>query len=70
MLRINAAPGLAQETLQRGVFFGETHVHTSWSFDAYIFGDHITSPADAYKSALGEPSDRPVGYKITHPLER
>jgi Protein of unknown function (DUF3604) len=40
----------AQESPQREVFFGETHVHTSWSFDAYIFGNHITSPADAYKS--------------------
>jgi Protein of unknown function (DUF3604) len=68
---LTAAPTFAQETPQRDVFFGETHVHTSWSFDAYIFGNHITSPADAYKYALGEPIDHPVGYKIkiTHPLD-
>ena len=68
---LTAAPTFAQETPQRDVFFGETHVHTSWSFDAYIFGNHITSPADAYKYALGEPIDHPLGYKIkiTHPLD-
>jgi hypothetical protein len=68
---LRAALSFAQETPQREVFFGETHVHTSWSFDAYIFGNHMTGPADAYKYALGEPIDHPVGYKIkiTHPLD-
>jgi Protein of unknown function (DUF3604) len=68
---LTAAPTFAQETPQREVFFGETHVHTSWSFDAYIFGNHVTGPADAYKYALGEPIDHPLGYKIkiTHPLD-
>jgi Protein of unknown function (DUF3604) len=23
----------------RDAYFGETHLHTSWSFDAYIFGN-------------------------------
>src|SRR5215510_4705979 len=71
LMVLTAALGFAQETPQRDVFFGETHVHTSWSFDAYIFGNHVTSPADAYKYALGEPIDHPVGYKIkiTHPLD-
>ena len=32
----------------RDAYFGETHQHTSWSFDAYIFGNHVTGPADAY----------------------
>lgn len=31
----------------RHAYFGETHVHTSWSFDAYIFGNHVTGPAEA-----------------------
>jgi hypothetical protein len=71
LIALMAATAFAQETPQRDVFFGETHVHTSWSFDAYIFGNHITGPADAYKYALGEPIDHPVGYKIkiTHPLD-
>ena len=29
---------------ERDVFFGETHVHTSWSFDAYTFGNHFNWP--------------------------
>jgi hypothetical protein len=27
--------------------------HTSWSLDAYIIGNHITGPEDAYKFSLG-----------------
>jgi len=68
---LTAAPAFAQEVPQRDVFFGETHVHTSWSFDAYIFGNTKTGPADAYRYAIGEPIDHPLGYKIqiTHPLD-
>ena len=52
-------------------YFGETHVHTSWSFDAYIFGNHMTGPADAYKYAKGQTIKHPIGYdiKITTPLD-
>ncbi|HML93038.1 DUF3604 domain-containing protein [Methyloceanibacter sp.] len=62
---------LAQEPADRKAFFGEQHVHTSWSFDAYIFGNHITGPADAYKYAKGEPIKHPLGYEvqITTPLD-
>ena len=57
-------PALAQETPQRDVFFGETHVHTSWSFDAYVFGNMLTGPEDAYKYALGQPIKHPAGYEV------
>ena len=57
-------PALAQETPQRDVFFGETHVHTSWSFDAYVFGNMLTGPEDAYKYALGHPIKHPAGYEV------
>jgi len=36
----------------KDAFFGETHVHTSYSLDAYIGGARIT-PDDAYKFAQG-----------------
>lgn len=61
-------PANAQE---REAFFGETHVHTGWSFDAYIFGNTKTSPADAYKYAKGQTIKHPLGYdiKIDTPLD-
>ncbi|MBS0321756.1 MAG: DUF3604 domain-containing protein [Proteobacteria bacterium] len=55
----------------RDAYFGETHVHTSWSFDAYIFGNHLTGPADAYDYAKGKTIKHPLGYdiKIDTPLD-
>lgn len=37
----------------RRVFFGDTHVHTAWSFDAWGQGTRNT-PSDAYRFARGE----------------
>ena len=56
---------------ERNAYFGETHVHTSWSFDAYIFGNTKAGPEDAYRYAIGEPIDHPAGYKvkIARPLD-
>ena len=66
-----ATSSSAQDVPDRKAFFGETHVHTSWSFDAYIFGNHFTGPDDAYKYAKGQPIKHPMGYdiKITTPLD-
>ena len=66
------APAWPQEkNPERNAYFGETHVHTSWSFDAYIFGNTKAGPEDAYRYAMGEPIDHPAGYKvkITRPLD-
>ncbi|MGO4840145.1 DUF3604 domain-containing protein, partial [Rhizobiaceae sp. 2RAB30] len=56
---------------ERQAYFGETHVHTGWSFDAYIFGNTLTGPADAYAYAKGQPIKHPLGYdiKIETPLD-
>ena len=55
----------------RNAYFGETHLHTSWSLDAWIFGNKITGPADAYRYAKGEAIPHPLGYpiRITTPLD-
>jgi len=56
---------------EREAYYGETHVHTSWSFDAFTFGNTKTTPADAYEYAKGKPIEHPDGYqiKITTPLD-
>jgi hypothetical protein len=55
----------------RDAYFGETHLHTSWSVDAWIFGNRLTGPGDAYKFAQGETIKHPMGYdiKIETPMD-
>ena len=56
---------------ERDAYFGETHVHTSWSLDAFALRQPLTDPADAYKYFKGEPIKHPLGYdvKIDTPLD-
>ncbi|HXQ69909.1 MAG TPA: DUF3604 domain-containing protein, partial [Pyrinomonadaceae bacterium] len=48
----------------RDCFFGQTHSHTSWSVDAYLIGNHLTTPEDAYKYSLGMPIKHPAGFDV------
>jgi Protein of unknown function (DUF3604) len=61
----------AQKNPERNAYFGQTHQHTSWSLDAYIIGNTMNGPEDAYKYAIGEPVKHPAGYmvKISRPLD-
>lgn len=47
----------------RNVYFGDLHIHTRNSFDAYIFNVRAT-PEDAYKFGLGETVKHPAGYDL------
>lgn len=64
------APRSADYSADRNVYFGDLHVHTSYSFDAYIFGTRA-SPDDAYRFAKGEPMQHPGGFEmqIDRPLD-
>lgn len=47
----------------RNAYFGDLHVHTEYSFDAYNFGTTAT-PYDAYRFAQGASIEHPGGYQI------
>ncbi|KAA1192566.1 DUF3604 domain-containing protein [Pseudohalioglobus sediminis] len=48
---------------ERNAYFGDLHVHTEYSFDAYNFGTTAT-PYDAYRYARGEAIQHPSGYEV------
>ena len=47
----------------RNAYFGDLHIHTSWSFDAFV-NNVRTTPDDAYNFGKGEPIDHVSGKKI------
>ena len=53
-------PGYSED---KNVYFGDLHVHTKHSFDAYIFGTTAT-PDDAYEYAKGNAIEHPLGYEM------
>ena len=54
----------------RNAYFGDLHVHTQYSFDAYIFGTRRT-PDEAYAFARGEGIKHAAGFemKLPRPLD-
>ena len=67
---VTSLPAIAANP-DRDAYFGETHVHTSWSLDAFSAGNLTTTPGDAYKYFKGEAIKHPLGYdvKIDTPLD-
>lgn len=47
----------------KNAYFGDLHIHTKNSFDAYIFNIRVT-PDDAYKFGRGAAVKHPLGYDI------
>lgn len=47
----------------RNAYFGDLHIHTSWSFDAFVMNVR-TSPDDAYRFGKGEEIDHAIGKQI------
>ena len=54
----------------RNAYFGDLHVHTTYSFDAYAFGT-LATPYDAYRFARGEAIKHPAGFdmQLREPLD-
>ena len=61
---------LAQDAAGRKPLFGELHIHTAFSFDAYAFNTRAT-PDDAYDFGKGKPLKHPLGktFQLKRPLD-
>jgi hypothetical protein len=58
-----AAVEPAADGVSRNVYYGDLHVHTRNSFDAYIFNVRAT-PDDAYRYAKGETIGHAAGFDV------
>lgn len=59
-----------QAGIARNAYFGDLHVHTQFSYDAFVFGTR-TGPDDAYEFAKGNAIKHPAGFdlKLDRPLD-
>lgn len=65
-----ATPVVAQQTKpnsDRDAYFGELHIHSSYSLDAFVFGTKKLGPEDATKYAMGKPVTHPGGFEVQLP---
>ena len=67
---VKTDPASIKSNPDRSPYYGDLHVHTKYSFDAYVFGT-TNSPHDAYRYATGEGITHPLGYemKLKEPLD-
>ena len=52
-----------QRNAGRSACFGDLHVHTNYSFDAFGFGT-VATPDDAYRYAQGEAIEHPAEFEV------
>jgi hypothetical protein len=69
-LGVSRAESSLKAPVERKAYFGDLHVHTTYSFDAYAFGT-LATPYDAYRFAKGEAIANPAGFnmQLSRPLD-
>ena len=69
-IEITAMKNEISSNQNKDAFFGDLHVHTMYSFDAFIFGTTAT-PDDAYRYAKGGSIKHPLGFdmQLDDPLD-
>ncbi|MBT3593428.1 MAG: DUF3604 domain-containing protein [Hellea sp.] len=63
-VELHSAPVLVEKIATKNAYFGDLHVHTKNSFDAFITGTR-TNADDAYRFAKGDTIDNGAGKNIT-----
>ena len=71
LLASTLATALAAEGPERQAWFGDTHIHTAFSMDAFMAMNVRTTPDDAYDFAKGKAIPHPDGsmLQIAHALD-
>ena len=69
-LGASGVESIVKAPVERKAYFGDLHVHTTYSFDAYAFGT-LATPYDAYRFAKGEAIANPAGFnmQLSRPLD-
>ena len=63
-VRASTSEQAPQRNPDRNAYFGEEHIHTSWSVDAWLMGNRLTGPDDAFKYAQGQ--DHQASHGLRH----
>ena len=73
--RVGEAPAPAAQAPERNplrnAYFGDFHVHSSWSLDAYVLGGNRDDPSLAYRFGRGEQVTKADGsvHQLRVPLD-